>query len=259
MYICKKCTKCFDKKYQWLNHINKRYECSMAFPPKEQIVVQEPVVIDKKPFKCDICKAGFSTRGNLKRHNTSVGFCCENFIFKNESGKCLFVKSGNETTMQFTKEVLLELLDTKSFTSMCTDMAKLLYFNRDAPENCNWCIAYAKNDKAAIIYNYNLNQFERKPTMTIINDRFSNMMDLIQPLIEEIYQEDEAEDILNKDQKRNIARFYALYGVYDLFEESPDIYEAIHDMAFNNKIIPMHYWKKHGLSANHLSIKLHAD
>ena len=264
MYNCKKCTKCFEKKYQLINHANKKNGCIPTFlENKEQLntaFFQEKLqkqIVDKKQFKCDICNGGFVTKGNLKRHKMAVGFCCEDFVFKNENGKAIFVKCGNETTMQFTKEVLLELLNTKSFISMCTDMTKLLYFNRDAPENCNWCIAYSKNNKAAIVYNYNQNQFERKPTLNVINDRFSNMMDLIQPLIEEIYHEDEINDILNMDQKKNIMRFYALYGVYDLFEESPDMYESVHTMAFNNKIIPMFYWKRHGLNAKHLSIKLH--
>lgn len=255
MYTCKNCTKCFDKKYQWLNHTNKKNECHPLLPQNGKKLSSPIKVIDKKPFKCGICNKGFTTRGNLKRHNLTVGFCCENFVFKCK-GQTNFIKPGTETTTQFTREALLELLNTKSFASMHSDMAKVLYFNKDAPENCNWIIAYSKNDKGAIIYNYDLNQFERKPTIDVMNDKFSNMMDLLLPLIEELYKEDEKDDFLNRDQKKNIAKFYGLYGVHNIFEEAVEIYYSIHEMAFNNKVIPMEYWKEHGLNANHLSIKL---
>ena len=255
MYNCKKCTRCFEKKHQLLNH-EKKNKCITTFI--ENKLTNIKLIVQKPPFECDVCKVGFATKGNVKRHKKAFGFCCEDFVFKSENGQTVFVKCGNETTKQFNREVLLELLNTKSFISMCTDMAKLLYFNRDSPENCNWCIAYSKSDKAAIVYNFDQNQFERKRTFEVINNRFSNMMYLIQPLIEQIYSEDQINDILNVNQKINIMRFYSLYGVYNLFEESEILYGSIHDMAFNNKIIPMFYWKRYGLNANHLSIKHHA-
>ena len=81
------------------------------------------------------------------------------------------------------------------------------------------------------------------------------MVDLLQPLLEEIYKEDAKDNILNSQQKKNITRYYAHVGMLEISKESPEVYETIHDMAYNHKTISTTNWKEQGLSGNHLSIK----
>jgi hypothetical protein len=83
------------------------------------------------------------------------------------------------------------------------------------------------------------------------------MISLLQPLIEQIYREDEKNNILNSQQKKNINRYYAHFGMMQISKESPEIYSAIHELSYNHKSIPMKSWKEQGLNGNHLSIKFH--
>ena len=130
-----------------------------------------------------------------------------------------------------------------------------MYFNRNVPRNCNWAIAYPKNLKAAVVFNDDSNQFERKSTVEVIDEKFENMMHLLQPLIEQIYQEDEINNHLNNQQKRNLKEYYSHFGVSHISTESPVIYEAIQDLGYNARTVPMTSWKQQGLDGKHLSLK----
>jgi hypothetical protein len=130
-----------------------------------------------------------------------------------------------------------------------------MYFNKNVPQNNNWMIAYPRNGQAGVAFNYDTNEFERKSTNEIIDEKFANMINLLQPLIEQIYREDELHNILNTQQKRNITRYYAHFGMMEISKESPEVFAKIHDMSYNYKTIPMKSWKDQGLTGNHLSLK----
>ena len=49
-----------------------------------------------------------------------------------------------------TKDVMLEILNIESFSNMCTELMRLLYFNKEVPENRNWTIVYPKNQNAGV-------------------------------------------------------------------------------------------------------------
>ena len=234
-------------------------------------------------IECEHCKKTFSSQSNLDRHwyNSPNTPCAVVRAMKetlkeslkesvvpvlvpstvninntnNNIVQPMFVKPGKEDIDHITREVLLGLLDSNSFTNMCSDLMRLLYFNRNVPQNNNWMIAYPRNGQAGVAFNYDTNEFERKSTKDMIDDKFANMVNLLQPLIEEIYKEDERDHILNGQQKKNITRYYAHFGMMQISKESPEVYERIHEMAFNYKTIPMASWKEQGLTGNHLSIK----
>jgi hypothetical protein len=167
----------------------------------------------------------------------------------------IFTKHGKEYIDHITKDVMLTLLNNNNFTDMASDLMRLMYFNVNVPQNSNWMIAYPKNQKAGVVYNYNTHEFERKGTAEIIDDKFSNMIDLLQPLIEQIYQEDQNDKILNLQQKKNINKYYEHVGMLEISKESPELFEKIRDMAFNHKTIATKSWKNQGLDGKHLSIK----
>ena len=164
-------------------------------------------------------------------------------------------KHGQETISHITKEVMLKLLDTKSFTGMCTELMRLLYFNDEVPENKNWTIVYPKNKNAGLQLNKETNKFERVATDDIIDDKFSNMIDLLFPLIEEIDKEDRETGFLNDAQRRNVRRYEGHFGMVQISRDSQEIYESIKDMAYNKKKTSMNTWCKNGHKWNHLSLK----
>ena len=89
----------------------------------------------------------------------------------------------------------------------------------------------------------------------IIDEKFANMLDLLQPLIEEIYKEDELHNTLNRQQKLNIRHYYGAFGVMQISKESPEIYDAIHSLSYNSRSVSMTSWKEQGLNAKYLSLK----
>jgi hypothetical protein len=175
-------------------------------------------------------------------------------IINNIHPVVVLAKHGKETTSHITKEMMLKLLDTKSFTGMCTELMRLMYFNNEVPENQNWTIIYPKNKKAGLQLNYETNKFERVATYNIIDDKFDNMIELLLPLIEEIDEEDKIKFNLNEDQRKNILRFGRHYGM-EISKESEEIYESVHNMAYNSRKVPMKTWGEQGHSGNHLSLK----
>lgn len=273
MYECEKCGKCFHhiSKLQRHNEISSNCNTDKAIP-------EEKYSCDE--FKCDICKKTFSKLSNYKRHQENNGKCGIVLAVKEEMkdilktanfgttinnhnynhisnivNEIMLARPGKERFDHITKDVMLEILKHPSFKIISLNLVKLFYFNKKVPENSNWTIAYPANKKAAVIYNYDTCDFVRRDTKEIINLKFQNMIDLLQPLIEEIYKEDEEKNNLSAIQKRNLTLYYSHFGVDNLYEEAPDIYQAIHELSYEYRSIPMTYWKKLGYTGKHLSIK----
>ena len=162
-----------------------------------------------------------------------------------------FVKHGDETVDHITKEFLLKLLDNNSSQKMFVDLMATLYFSEEVPENNNWNLAYPYNDSAAITFDYDKNEFKRTSTEQTINEKFSNMIDKIVPMIDEINKD---RDKLSRNQQLNIAHFYDKECMYDLSKSCPDIYELIRKLAYEQRSIPMKTWKNDGFDGKHLSI-----
>ena len=157
---------------------------------------------------------------NQMVNNQMVSNQINNQTVNNEPKKnILFVEHGKERIDHITRQIMLELLNKTNFNDMCCELIKLMYFNKDVPENSNWMIAYPKNPKAGVEYNYSTNQFERKYTVDIVDDKFTNLIDLLQPLIEEIFREDERDNILNAQQRRNINQYYEHVGMLEISKE----------------------------------------
>jgi len=164
-------------------------------------------------------------------------------------------KHGEETISHITKDVMLEILDIESFPKMCTELMRLLYFNKKVPENQNWAIVYPKNKNAGIEYNHTSGKFERKSTYDIIDDKFSNMVNLLFDLVQEISRDDIENNNLSKRQKINVNKYCMHYGQLDISKTSKEVYNSIHDFAFNSRKTQMEVWKDNGHTGNHLSLR----
>ena len=77
--------------------------------------------------------------------------------------------------------------------------------------------------------------FQRKKTTDVIDDKFTNMMDLISPTMNDIYEDDELFKTLSVNQKRNIYQYFHHFGMEDISINSPMVYESIRKMALKIK------------------------
>lgn len=265
-YKCERCFAIFSSKQRYNSHINKLKKCIITNP---NFVENELLAIKSgNDYICSFCRKCFDKKYNLERHMmSSLSDCSKqrttftgptiinNNNINNTIQQILFVEHGKESVKHITKEVMLKMLEQPNFIRFCVDAMKNTYFNRRVPKNNNWFIAYPKNEKAGVEFNHDTRQFERKPTVDIIDDKFSNMMELLQPLIEEIYKEDEETQCLSHTQRMNIKKYYGFFGVMQISKECPEIYDAIHDLAYNMRVVPMTTFKEQGLDAKYLSIK----
>jgi len=274
MFKCSRCLKIFKRKFNYERHMLKKNLCketTVTNMTRFNGVKNE----EKTEFKCHKCETAFSTKGNLKRHmdnpttactmlnkmetilgNANLGNTTNNINTTNIVNQIVqFVKPGKEKIGHITKEKILEIMKADDFRDVCKDLMKLMYFNRQVPENSGWCIIYPKNENAAMILNHNTQKFERKKTTEIIDEKFANMMDLITPIMNEIYDDPEIRKNLSINQRRNIGQFYHHFGMEDISKNSPMVYESIREMSYDIKQIPMDAWKDEGLSGKHLSIK----
>lgn len=274
-HICEKCKKIHRTKELLQKHLEK---CNMSS-------------LKQYEYLCDMCSKTFSSFSNLNYHiksqhysvklidnrddpmknicknainniinninksiNTTNNSIIQNITNNNDIKiqPLLFVKHGDERIDHITKELLLKILSYENAQKMFVDLMTVLYFTREVPENNNWILAYPCNDKAGVVYNDDTNKFERTSTEQIINSKFSNMIDKIVPLIDEIYAD---KDSLTRRQYINILHFYDKECIYDLSNHYPDLYELIHKLAYEQRTVPMSTWKEQGLDAKHLSLK----
>src|SRR5690606_29436909 len=106
-----------------------------------------------------------------------------------------------------------------------------------------------------IEYNHTSGRFERKSTCDIIDDKFSNMINLLFELVQEISKDDIINDNLSKRQKINVNKYCMHFGQLDISKTSKDVYKSIHDLAYNSRKDQMSVWKDNGHEGNHLSLK----
>ena len=288
MFECEKCKKCFNFECDYERHISmssnceilsikSSYECDCchkAYANKgslsrhiktyagkciNTVEIQRENALLKKQIKAEIIselKKGkfLSITNNVINNinNTTTNNVNTNI---NNINNLLFVKPGEETVQHITKDVILKLLNMPSFTKICVDLMQDAYFNRKVPKNHNWCLVYPQNEKAAVVFDYNVNKFSRESTSKIINEKFENLMNLLTPVLLEIIEEEDKTGFLNERQKRNLFRIKHFCNVDELSNESSEIYESIHKLAYNEREIPMKTWDESGLKGNHLSLK----
>lgn len=283
MFHCKKCNKCFTYESSYIRHLDIASNCKIVSD------------VDTK-YICDVCHAGFSDKYCLDRHHKSTKNQCfiirtffekfkdmkplsiTNHVYNdivnsttnnntiaalsnttNTINNILFAKHGEECVKHITREVVLELLNMDSFTGICTTLMKDAYFNRTVPKNHSWCLVYPNNEKAAVMFDFDKNKFEREMNTKVIDEKFANLMQLMTPVFLEIIEEEEKTGFLNTKQKRNLFRIKHFCNVDELSAESTEIYESVRKMAFKEKSVPMKTWIASGLEAKHLSLKFKAD
>ena len=265
VFQCKKCLKYFKHKDK-----DKHFEHEKNCTGNSNLEIEcYSEVRSNANFECSICKTFFTQKVSLNRH--IARFHCHDTVINNKiKSKTInnvtnnniinipsnFIREhGKERIDHITKEMMLKLLKSANFNIFSDKLVKELYFNIKVPENNNWCIIYPHNGDAALSFNNDTKLFERKSTRSMINEKFENMLNLFQPLIEEIYKEDEIHNNLTPQQRYIAKLYYGYFGVSDICEEDNEIYEEIHKMAYQYKSIPTQNWKEHGFSGNHLSIK----
>jgi Zinc finger, C2H2 type len=287
-YKCNKCNKIFSRKYNLERH---ELKTCLYKSNKLSILNNED---QKQITKCIYCFKLFENESRLNRHlSSTIGNCYKirnsnkefikppvniqnnGHIINNQTyvtnnninninntihiqpvvNNFILAKHGEETISHITKDIMLKILDIESFPEMCTELMRLLYFNKEVPENRNWTIVYPKNKNAGVEFNHESLRFERKKTYNIIDDKFSNMVSLLFDLVQEISRDDIENNNLSKRQKINVNKYCMHYGQLDISKTSKDVYNSIHSLAYNSRKDQMEVWKDNGHSGNHLSLK----
>jgi uncharacterized C2H2 Zn-finger protein len=273
IFKCEKCEKCFNKKYDYETHLNKKKSCV-----EDLKIVNYKQSLVENSIHCEFCNQCFKSNRDLIRHLNSKNTCFSNRtdnkfkkayietlnLYNNNIGKLevnnkikpvKFRKRGKERVDHITRDVVLELFKNQKFILICEELMKLIYFNEKVPENSSWSIAYPKNDTAGVVYNDDDDDFERRSTKQIVEDKFSNMINLLVPVMQSIHKDVEFYETLSDIQQVNMVNFFYHLGMYQISKESPDVYEAMHKLCYAQRKIPMKLWSEQGYSGSHLSLK----
>lgn len=284
-YICDQCKKVFIRKDHYDRHkLKKKKTCG-------KILISSVNEI----YKCEFCSFEFETQKELILHLADFKAACfhkqmaenslnnlskiiDRKIDQMKPIKCLpstkktknitnnnnisnvdptkklkFCKHGKEKIDHITRDIVLKLFQEK-FSLVCVELMKLIYFNEKVPENCMWSIAYPKSDTAGVAYDETTCQFERMETIKLIEDKFENMIDLLFPLVRAIQDDIELYPTLSEMQKGNLVRFLSHIRCR-IATDSPFIYEVIHKLCYEQRLLSMRIWGENGYRGNHLSLK----
>ena len=249
---CEFCKKIFSKKYNLDRHLlSNRGDC---YKIRSKLKYGSKTILNDNTINNNTYIG--KQVNNYNNYNTTINNIVNNInvqpIIKPQ---IILANHGEETISHITKDIMLEILNIESFPKMCTELMRVLYFNKQVPENQNWAIVYPKNKNAGIEFNHTSGKFERKSTCNIIDDKFSNMISLLFDLVQEISREDDLEHNLSQRQKININKYGMHFGQLDISKTSKEVYKSIHEFAFNSRKQQMEVWKENGHEGNHLSLK----
>lgn len=281
MFECERCCRIFTRKYHLERHLNKKTPCK---PEKNDIKkylsdYDSPEEPPQLELTCQYCQVTFSRKQRLTSHleNPRLG-CFHKKILKEELSRMklttvvnqtvnhvkninnvnnvnnvniYILPQGKERIDHIKEEQLLSILN-QEYSVVIHELMRLIYFNKDVPENNNWGILYPNNEYGALHYNIDTNVIERWLTSQIVDKNYENMLELILPLMDKI----SAVTNLNQEQRRNITRFYHDFGSDYVSKVSPEKFNNVKMVAYNNRHIPFETWKKLGLNGDYKNIKL---
>lgn len=266
MYKCKQCLKCFEKKYNYERHVKQKRSCG-TIKKKDMASIKKRIPI------CERCGKTFSKPGNLKRHQDNPPVSCTmlaelkdikskleqpqtiiNQTINNIQGPTInlnikLATPGEEKIDHISDETLLQILSNNDFTVVLRELMRQVYFNKDAPQNSHWCVAYPKQKYGALQYNTDTEIIERMVTARTVNKHYENMLELLSERMNRLMRNGK----LDITQLRNINRFYQYVGT-DSIEEEHD-YEDVKMMAYNNRSIPVEVWKDLNIQGEHLCLR----
>ena len=164
--------------------------------------------------------------------------------------KIVIVKRGEERIDHITEEKLLKILD-QDFNSAMRELMRLIYFNKDVPENSHWCVLYPNQEYGALQYNCDTEIIERWVTDQILIKNFDNMLSLLSEKMDAISRCPN----LNINQKHNVNKFFHHFGLDDFSVESPEGLNYMKMTAYNNRFFPIKMWKQMGIMGEHNNLK----
>ena len=274
VFKCFTCEQIFNNKSKLDRHFYQKKECMKGNVDMFAIEFGN----FEKNIKCEYCGNGYSTEDHLRRHissekskcykkrnsaqinnvsvlNMPVNNIAVQPVVNNLHKHYTIAKHGEETTSHFTEEVLLRILNIENFTDCCAEFMRVLYFNKEVPENQNWSIVYPRNKKAGVHLNYDTNKFERVENSDIIDSKFSNMAFLLFPKALKLLERHFIKPFLTKTQVYNINKLGMHFGMMNISKTSKDVYKAVHKMAYEERQKQMDTWRESGHKGNHLSLK----
>jgi len=160
-----------------------------------------------------------------------------------------FVLPGQETIGHITDMQFLEALDLDTFQDVLCELMRMTYFNRNAPENSHWCVAFLNGKYGVLQYNPKTERVERTSTEKSIVLHFDNLFYSLGEKMDYFMNE----LTLTNNQMRNINIFYKYLGTND---PNPEEFNEIKMMAYNNRSIPIELWKSMGIEGEHKKIRL---
>ena len=174
-FDCDICNSSFARKYNLQRHLlkgNCNNKINMDSIMNNSIMPFD-IDVDKDKnhiIKCSYCKKLFDKKCKLNRHLLSTTGNCYNLRMKTDPNiinkiykkkiydtinnnqtninigtirnvqpvikePLALDKHGEETISHITKDVMMEILNIESFPKMCAELMRLLYFNKEVPEN----------------------------------------------------------------------------------------------------------------------------
>lgn len=241
--MCKVCKYLFEKK-----GYNRHIKTKKHKAKEELLLLRNQLKIEQKNKILETKNIDTPTPNIINNITNNIQ---NNQIFLVQNNFSLL---GKEKVNHITKEKFLKILNQPDINEVISDLLRLVYFNKDVPQNNRWCVLYDKDEYGALQYNNKTNKIERWLTSEVVNKNFEVMINSLQPVMDDI---DTSE--LNSLQKKNLNILYCHYGKKNISEYEPNNFKKLMMFAYNNKDIPMKLWSKKGLTLPDDRIQLKKD
>ena len=209
---CSYCSKSFSTKYNKIRHENK---CEQSHSTEIQLLKEELKSIRKE------IKSSNKNNTNILNGNLTQNITNNTFIYK----------FGEETMDHITKKQLIYLFN-RCFGSI-PEFAKLTYFNKDVPENCN---VYLPNVKDRYACFFNGTKWEVKRKDEIINDIYETA---------EAFLIDKFDDLKSELGSETLKKYTRWLNEHTQDERENVAKEKIKLLLYNEKDMVIELRKKH--------------
>jgi hypothetical protein len=207
-----------EREIEYLKNLLSRNEDNIEKISDKLDLVQDSIDNKNNTFTCN----QFQQINNLTNEN------------KNNVINIEFAEPKKEKLDHITQDMMMNILNQKSYNVSVGKLIQSIYFHPKAPENWNWCVTDCDLQLGVLRFDHESGNLQRDNTEQVIQKQYANVMFRVVDMLDELRRERN----LNRPQAINCSRLCNSLGT----KLDSDQVSAVKEVAYQGRNLSKSLW-----------------